>query len=873
MEEVDMYRNGKRLCTLTVILLWGLLLLPLSSFGASTGSIKGKITDKATGEGVIGASVAIVGTSFGAQTDIEGKFSVRQLDPGTYSVRISSVQHSTVIVTDIQVKADLSTDLNQELEKKVSELDNVIEVIGKQTILNLKETSNQITLTSDDIKTRPVTSVDDILTQVAGIQTTTSGEVFIRGGRAGEISYIVDGVPIGDPVAGSGQAGANMSLVSGSISEIQIIKDGFDPEYGNALSGIVKITTQVGNKDNTRTNFEFQTDDFGSHSLNKYSRNSDFFKFSMGGPDPFFTDKFLPALGINFLEGKEFTYYVYADMSKNDGIYQYDDYTSPTTTRQAGGFSLFGLDVPERLNNRYYYMVNLKFRPKQSLNFVMSYKNSRSQNTSFSWLHRYTANTATFSDNAWQTLSIEVSQALSASMNYEFIVSYYNSNNTFSPSDPDNPGHGLNPDDFTLDLDVESYDDNNGNGVYDAPEPLLNLFPDSATYGTNFAGGGYTFGERDSLFNSQAGGNGYYPFTLNNNGYIDNLEGEPFIDLNGNGVWDAGDRLDDKNGNGKYDAARGEVINERNPEPYIDGDRILGEPFTDVNRNGFYDRGIDVFTRSSDPALNQDKNYNGQYDGPCDGNDCIYEPGRRFEDRNGNGFYDTPDNQYNPGEPFTDKNGNGVWDDGGTSQFLDPGSFVRDPRWNLNKTRRYRAEFKIFREMGNHELKAGLAVQREKLVYQDIERMQLLYTGRNDGGSYESRGAFRNMWTVRPWEGTFYFRDKIEYGSMIANLGLRMDFFLQDTEALAPIARVENFGDNLILGDRHKLSPRIGFSYPISDKAKVHFNYGHFFQLPGRNRMFARNTTSINVDGVSGNYNLDYQKTIQYSFGVKKLFD
>ena len=63
--------------------------------------------------------------------------------------------------------------------------------------------------------------------------------------------------------------------------------------------------------------------------------------------------------------------------------------------------------------------------------------------------------------------------------------------------------------------------------------------------------------------------------------------------------------------------------------------------------------------------------------------------------------------------------------------------------------------------------------------------------------------------------------------------------------------------------------PRIGFSYPISDKAKVYFNYGHFFQLPQFIRMFARNTSSVNQNDVLGNPNLDYQKTIQYSFGVK----
>ena len=69
-------------------------------------------------------------------------------------------------------------------------------------------------------------------------------------------------------------------------------------------------------------------------------------------------------------------------------------------------------------------------------------------------------------------------------------------------------------------------------------------------------------------------------------GYIDFLEGEPFLDLNGNGVWDQGDFLHDRNGNGILDADRRDIVNDRDFEPYIDGDSIIGEPFNDVNGDG-----------------------------------------------------------------------------------------------------------------------------------------------------------------------------------------------------------------------------------------------------------------------------------------------
>ncbi len=859
-----MFGNGRRLITLSILLLLCLLLLPLESFAAAVGQIKGTITDKETGEPIPGVSVRVADTKFGAMTDLDGKYTIPRLDPGHYSLQITSVEYENVTVTDVVVKADLTTEVSYKLSKKVTDIDKTITVKAQVDVIDRYEVSNQATITQQEIKTKPVQTVDALIKTVAGVRTTASGEVFVRGGRAGEVSYIVDGVPVGDPLGGVGQTGANLSLVSGSIQEIQIIKDGFDPEYGNALSGIVKITTATGSKDNTRINMQYLTDDLGNSNLNKYSRNYDYVRFSISGPDPFFKDKFLPALGINFLEDKEFTYYFYGEVDKDDGIYQYDSYDTPITRRATDNFDLFGIDVPERLHNRYYWVGNLKFRPRQNLKFILSYKNSTRNGGLFSWPYRYTSSTAPVYNENWQLFSLEVSQAISKDMSYEAVLSYYTFEYTQKPGDPSNPGEGLDPDQFLLNTQWETYDDANGNGMYDPPEPVINIFPDSSSYGANFNGPGYTYGEYLYDINQQGGQISFSDFRFNTNGYQDNLEGEAFIDLNGNGVWDAGDPLTgDRNGNGTFDAGRASNIDNNTPEPYLDGDVIIGEPYTDVNFNNVYDRGIDIFIRSDDESINQDLNHNGRYDGP----DAEFEPGIPYEDRNGNGVYDRPNNQYDIGEPFTDVNGNGKYDY--ASGFLDMMNYSTDLNWTHRETRRYRGEVKVFRQMGNHELKAGVAVQRDDFDYQDISKPYLEYNGRYDGGPYPDRGAFRDVFSYTPWQGTIYARDKLEYGSMIASLGLRLDFFLQDTKNLVDIAKNDDLGGNFIYGDRHKLSPRIGFSYPISDKAKVHFNYGHFYQMPDYRYMYARNTQSVDQNDVVGNYNLDYEKTVQYSFGVK----
>jgi len=857
--------RGKRFKWLILITISIAVALPMNVFSAATGKIKGAIVDSETKEPVIDASVLIVGTRMGAKTDLDGNYLIYQVEPGTYTLMISHIEYRTIEVTDVIVKADITTEISKEMEIKVSELDDKIVVTGTQDIIDRFEVSNQITISKEVIQQQAVSTVDDLLTQVAGVVTNASGEVFIRGGRAGEISYILDGVPIGDPLGGLGQtAGANLSLVSGSIQEFTVIKDGFDPEYGDALSGIVKITTQTGSRDNTSLNVQYITDDFGNGALNEYSRNNDFIRATLKGPDPILTNKILPALGLNFLQDKEFTYFIYGEVDKSDGIYQYEEYDTPSTTRSDGAFNLFGIDIPERRINKYYWMANVKFRPKQNLKFILSYKKSETRATIFDWDYRYSPQTAPVQEVNWSSLSLEVSQSISKNMNYEMVVSYTENGMTQKPGDPDNPGHGLDPDDFVFDYDWESYEDQNGNGVYDAPEPIINLYPDTANYGDNFSGPAYTYGEDNTVINDQGGTYEDSDFRFNNNGILDNLEGEPFVDLNGNGVWDEGDYLHDKNDNGLLDGELVSDVNQRNPEPYVDGDSIIGEPFTDVNGNNIYDRGIDIFIRSVGPD-NMDYNHNGYYDGP----NSSWTLGTPYVDRNGNGIYDYPNNRYDQGEPFTDKNGNGIWDSGGTQTFLDPGSYDEDVTWHDRLTKTYRGEMKFFWQIGSHELKAGFSMKQEDFTYEEIQKSYISYTGRSDGGAYADRGAFRDMFAYEPWGGTVYFRDKVEYGSMIASLGFRWDYFIQDRFDLVDIAKNDDLGSGVILGDRQKFSPRIGFSYPISDKAKVHFNYGHFYQLPSLLWMYARNTASVNENTIVGNYNLDYQKTVQYSFGVK----
>ncbi len=91
-----------------------------------SGQIAGLITDKETGEPVIGATVMLPGTQLGAMTDLDGQYTIEGVPPGVYTVKMSSVEYETAEVADVVVKIDQTTVVSRTLERAVVDLDNVI---------------------------------------------------------------------------------------------------------------------------------------------------------------------------------------------------------------------------------------------------------------------------------------------------------------------------------------------------------------------------------------------------------------------------------------------------------------------------------------------------------------------------------------------------------------------------------------------------------------------------------------------------------------------------------------------------------------------------------------------------------------------------
>lgn len=261
----------KKIVSLGVYLtLFFVLAVNTLMLAGTTGKIAGRIRDAESKEGVIGASVVVKGTNMGAATDIEGDFYINNLPPGRYTLVISSVGYNKVTIENINVRIDLTTRADAELTSTAVSVGEVV-IQAKQPLITKDLTASSAIVSSEEIKLMPVENLNQIVNLQAGV---VNGH--FRGGRSGEVSYLVDGVTVTDVFSG----GMSVEVENSSIRQMEIISGTFNAEYGQAMSGIVNIVTKDGG-----SKYEGSVSGYlGSY----FSNHSDIFqninKINLGGP-------------------------------------------------------------------------------------------------------------------------------------------------------------------------------------------------------------------------------------------------------------------------------------------------------------------------------------------------------------------------------------------------------------------------------------------------------------------------------------------------------------------------------------------------------------------------------------------------------------
>lgn len=280
-----------------------LLLITGFVLAGTTGKISG-IVQNENGDPVVGASILVVGTSYGSMTNSNGEYFIHNLQPGDYDLQARMVGTGSQTAEGVVVISDMTTRIDFLLSEDATG-HTVINVTDQRGLIVFDETASVHVIRREDIETMPVSTLQDLTSRQAGV-LFAGGGLHIRGGRTGEVLYLVDGIPVMDPLTNL----FTMNLPLSSISEITIMSGGFSAEYGNAQSGIVNIITREGGDSYSgeinATGGTYSIIGDERVNLIDYTQWEDQIyrgdvlksEVAIGGPEPL-TSFILPAIGIN----------------------------------------------------------------------------------------------------------------------------------------------------------------------------------------------------------------------------------------------------------------------------------------------------------------------------------------------------------------------------------------------------------------------------------------------------------------------------------------------------------------------------------------------------------------------------------------------
>jgi len=216
--------------------------------------------------------------------------------------------------------------------------------------------------------------------------------------------------------------------------------------------------------------------------------------------------------------------------------------------------------------------------------------------------------------------------------------------------------------------------------------------------------------------------------------------------------------------------------------------------------------------------------------------------------------------------------------------FGQPNIFALDgfaDNFNRQNERRYGIRVDLDAQLNRvHRAKVGVEHQWLNI----LERGPLL-----------NNNTFADVYDVDPRILSFYGQDRLDFGDLVIDLGLRYDRFDPNVTFPTLPGIVDCSISPFVLPDgsvdptqcradapteeadtRSEVSPRIGVAHPITEDTQVRLSFGQFYQLPQMQNFFSSFITDINAaagnnNTTFGNPNLDYVRTTAFEAGITHL--
>ena len=252
-----------------------LLLIFIASvvMAGTDGQIRGKVIN-IEGEELVGAQIYIETLGIGAVADLDGNYIIINVPVGKYDVQATMISYGTQVVQNVDVMMDNTIWLNFTLDIEAIE-GQTIYVSGEKDLVDKGATSKKITVGSEAIEALPLRDVSELYSLQSGVVKVEGGmrggipdhaekgleEVHVRGGRSGEIAYLIDGMYIRNPIYGGIGIGTRLNIFA--VKEFDWQPGGFNAEYGDAMSAVSNMHTATGGNEFSYK-FKYETSTVGA---------------------------------------------------------------------------------------------------------------------------------------------------------------------------------------------------------------------------------------------------------------------------------------------------------------------------------------------------------------------------------------------------------------------------------------------------------------------------------------------------------------------------------------------------------------------------------------------------------------------------------
>ena len=238
-----LYRGGAAVACLGIACLsFSLLASTAVAQSARTGSITGNVVDSETGETLIGANVVLEGTIVGATTDLDGEYTIRPVEPGTYHLVFSYIGYTSVTVTDVVVTEGEATIVDLSLTPGAIGLEEVVVAARalENTDASLLKQRQKAAAVSDAISAEAIgrsgsSTAADAMEKVTGVSVVGGKYVYVRGLGDRYMNTQLNGATL--PSADPDRNSVPLDLFPANLLDNIVTSKTFTPDKPGSFSG------------------------------------------------------------------------------------------------------------------------------------------------------------------------------------------------------------------------------------------------------------------------------------------------------------------------------------------------------------------------------------------------------------------------------------------------------------------------------------------------------------------------------------------------------------------------------------------------------------------------------------------------------------